>query len=70
MTSNKKGSTSTAEDVARAFNKRLVKLLKKPLTIEEEEELRRWAAEREAKAEKYIRELHQKAKAKTFTPNK
>jgi hypothetical protein len=29
-----------------------------------------WAAEREATAEKYIRELHQKAKAKTFKPDK
>ena len=61
---------STAGDVARAFNERLVELLKKPLTTEEEEELRRWAAEREAKAEKYVRELHQKAKAKTFKPDK
>ena len=52
MTSNKKGSTSTAEDVARAFNKRLVKLLKSPPRSRRRRSSGRWAAEREAKGGK------------------
>jgi hypothetical protein len=70
MTSNKKESIRTAEDVAKEYGERLITLLTTSRTAEEEGELRRWAAERHAKAEKYIRELHQKAKAKSSKQDK
>ena len=71
MTSNKKGSTSTAQDVARPFNERLVELLEKaPDSPRRRRSSGAGPRNREAKAGKYIRELHQKAKAKTFKPDK